>query len=971
MQRSCAQLPNLSALLGSSYTPQNNASTTTNNSGNGVSPPPLPAKTAAAATSLPPTVTLLLDVAGSGKTRLMRDKILESGGSDGSQGGGLYFVAPNLAPSSSSSGSHASHGTGVMMTHIASPRAKILDVGRGSHVSRDTWSLYQDLAQLERSGIGAGRPVLAVPDLPNNRLLRAETCLDPLFRARKFLMDMLADDNAASQGQAQQGQGIMARQVKWAQLQMASCGGLASGHHHGSSSGGGDDLFDLAYRFMRLRHFEKPALPSRNGSGTTAAAAAAEQQRFRPQLIVVDEAQAALGDPLAERIVRGMVESCKAGGQAYIVGTRPMAQLIEHNPLKSLRLAAQHEQEQASIAAKANGNSNSGHEMDTQVSQQQQQEHQTQAGDLVVRRVPCSQAHVDNSETFWSVLVHHAWSLVGEIYELRAQGFLENAGQASFEQSRSYSQTGTLSHDTSKRDSAHSNSSQNDNSSSPFHNTSHNSNGPHSSYRRRQQLRDIPLLTREGQPLSFDINLPGDDHTSNTSTTGWAGLEASLQTWNVLSSTARDETIDMESTRFFGRVRWAATLAEELLRASSMVGGRNGYAAVGQVDSQKGVSEGVQTTSAAQNNLASNSNGITTRGSGGRLSPDGVRAAAQRAVGRIKTALRQRLDNIRGTRCADELIWAALEADVFGASRWFEGPLAADLVSAGFALVEDDLVQHDAQGKGISKEGKNAGHGAVGGDAVYGEKHGQDNSAVLEERSASDDSSVSRVQTRNKANAPMRARLAEPLVVETIMEYLYESPVEVLDKYLRRFFTPLQTDGADRECLWKIAEDVLAKVCSLTVLDNSDEANTDCSNTETTQHCTLHQRHSFPAPAHRILRYPAHLALADAHPQTTPSIIRTGCCPQRPVSAKRTAAIAPRLLDLWRGRALRGQSGPVLPARLGRQHRPAGRVAGGGLAVRDRGGAPPEFLLLRWRRRVRWRRQAGGRWCAGMSVLLD
>lgn len=828
MQRSCTQLPDLSALLGSSYTPQNSANTANNNK-DGADPPPVPAK---ATSTSPPTVTLLLDVAGSGKTRLMRDKILESGGSSGSQGGGLYFFAPNLVPPPSSSSSslafHASHSYGAV-TQVASARAKILDVGRGTHVSRDTWSLYEDLAQLERSGIGAGRPVLAVPDLPRNRLLKAETCLDPLFRGRKFLMDMLAEDNAAAQVQAQQGQGIMARQVKWAQLQMASCGGLSGSHHGGSA--GSDDLFDLAYRFMRLRHLEESALPSHNGGAK--ASRTAEGQQFRPQLIIVDEAQAALGDPLAERIVRGMIDSCKPGGQAYIVGTRPMAQLVEHNPLKSLRLAAQHEQEQAAIAAKSRMDNNAsqsiGQELDTQheLGSQHQQQQQTQSEDLVVRRVPCSQAHVDNSETFWSVLVHHAWSLVGEIYELRAQGFLESGGSAGFDQSHSYFQAGTLSRDISKRDSTQSNSSQNaDPPSASFHNNPNN-NGSHSSYRRRQQLRDVPLLTREGQPLSFDINLPGGDG-SNNNTTSWAGLEASLQTWNVLNSTARDETIDVESTRFFGRVRWTATFAEELLRASSMVGGRNGYAAVGQA-SQNGTVEGHQhdtngngtnASVTAQNYPGSSTGSITTRGSGGRLSPDGVRAAAQRAVGRIKTALRQRLDNIRGTRCADELIWAALEADVFGASRWFEGPLAADLVSAGFALVEEDLVQHEGESREKDPKRQNAGHGAVGGDAVYGEKQGIENSASL--MHSGSNSSVSQTQSRRNVNTPMRARLAEPLVIEAIMEYLYESPVEVLDKYMRRFFTPLQTDGADRECLWKIAEDVLAKKLHNTVRFTND-----------------------------------------------------------------------------------------------------------------------------------------------------
>ncbi|KAH7014262.1 uncharacterized protein B0I36DRAFT_338481 [Microdochium trichocladiopsis] len=262
-----------------------------------------------------------------------------------------------------------------------------------------------------------------------------------------------------------------------------------------------------------------------------------------------------------------------------------------------------------------------------------------------------------------------------------------------------------------------------------------------------------------------------------------------------------------------------------------MVAGRNGYSA-SSLSSSTTTGYPPASADAEQNGSRIQSDGgeqtqhdghatlgpqmnLTTKGSGGRLSPDGVRAAAQRAVGRIKTALRQRLDSIRGTRCSDELIWAALEADVFGSSRWFEGPLASDLVAAGFALVEED--PDDAVGAGAAP--RRSGH-AVGGDAVYGEKSREDGQP--DAGGVDNAAGEMRLQNSRKANAPLRARLAEPLVVETIMEYLYESPVEVLDEYLNRFFTPLQTANADRECLWKIAEDVLAKKLQNTVRFTND-----------------------------------------------------------------------------------------------------------------------------------------------------
>ncbi|KXJ86436.1 hypothetical protein Micbo1qcDRAFT_179965 [Microdochium bolleyi] len=572
-------------------------------------------------------VTLVFDAPGSGKTRFLRDKILETGG--------FYFIAPNLpymrppvppkdnqnrnTASSIGSGSaspRSANSRPGSSRHQADMDYLLLGASR-SHASRDTYTLYEDLSCLEAAGIGGGgssRPVLGTSRRPHDRLLDTEICIEPLLTARRHLLDIMPG---------------LRNPIRWLQLQIVAS--TPDSHAEGTII----DIFDIAYRFFRL----SPRWGGRvSGRGDRSLA------RGRTQLseissvvpICIDEGQAILGDNLSERILQGLIDGHH--GHAYIA-TTSLNTLSVSIPLKQ---NGANNKSRPSVPAIRSPNGQ----------EQQQQDHSPRTTPSI-DRVSSSRTNVGNSDTFWSVLSHHAWSVVSELFELQTQP----------------------------------------NAASLF-----GSFGKPKTHQGVQLHESFPLLTRDGEGLGFTMDFGSHSARYGAAPTSpgqsWSALEQDLlANWTVFAPDSRDATIEAECSRFFGRVRWTATFTEELLRGS------------------------VFSSTASEQE--------------GRLSPRDVRAASKRAAERIKTAVKRQMHNIGETAVLYEFLATAVQVDTCGVSKEFFGETASQLVSAGLAL-------------------------------VYDSENGSVASVVPE--------------LANDPTNPrhIRARLAEPLVLEAALEFIHE-----------------------------------------------------------------------------------------------------------------------------------------------------------------------------------------------------
>lgn len=499
-------------------------------------------------------VTLVFDAAGSGKTRFLRDKVLETGG--------FYFVAPNvpcmrppvppkdqLNDDRSSSGSDGSVtlSTRGNSRRQADPLNQLLLGETRGHASRDTYTLYQDLSFLEDVGITGGRRAAA--GRQQDSLVDMKLCVEPLLRARRYMLDNMPSYQKSP--------------IRWLQLQIVT-----------SPPGGEDDssaldVSDIALRFFRLS-------PRWGGSQSVHSLDDGELSNISASVpICFDEVQALKDNSLAERMFQSMIE-CHTG-HAYVATTSLDVPLAKTRGRSS----------KSSSSTKSS----------------------------TTKYMSSSRTNVSNPDTFWSVLSHHAWSIASEMFELQSQ---QPSVPDITRSSRQYC--------------------------SPD----------------QQRVDHYPLLTRDGQPLGFLVDMmaavfPLDSSRPLSTGDTWAAVERELLTnWTIFSADIRDETITRECTRYFGRVRWAATFTEELLRASA--------------------------SSVTQSSR-------TGSGMIGKLSPADVLAASTRTSDRIKAAIKRQIHAIRDTGCLHEFLTTAVEADTLGVPREFVGEIAAKLVAAGLALV--------------------------------------------------------------------------------------------------------------------------------------------------------------------------------------------------------------------------------------------------------------------------------------------
>ncbi|KAH7018065.1 uncharacterized protein B0I36DRAFT_354383 [Microdochium trichocladiopsis] len=555
----------------------------------------------------PPTdVTVVFDAPGSGKTRFLRDKVLETGG--------YYFMAPNLpsmrppvppkdkpisgsGSNSNTSSPRIAHGVVLANATRQQPELDHLLLGAcRSFASRDTHTLYQDLSFLEGSGIvPAGRPVLGTHRRPHERLLDTELCVEPLLRARRHLLDHMPGYKSP---------------IRWLQLQIVAASAAESGGMDGMT-----DVFDVAYRLFRLSPtWNAYASEDRNDQLSDISSAVP---------ICIDEAQEIIGDHLAERILQGMVDYHE--GHAYIA-TTSINTLPSKGPGKINNTERQ-------LAQDVRGRDYQNGPVQGKFTSNQQQLLNERAV-TSINRISSSRTNVSNAETFWSVLSHHAWSVASEMFELQSQR-----------------QAGT------------------------FGNSENNTRLPPAADGRDGD-HHYPLLTRDGQPLGFSIDLlsllPPDSSSPNSRRLSysdrWAAVEQELlANWTVFSADVRHEAIQKECSRFFGRVRWTATFTEELLRISSSSSSSSSSTAIA-TDRQRQPQQ-------HQNQYK------------GRLSAEDIRTASARAAERIKTALKLQIHKIRDTASLHEFLATAVEVDTCGVSRDFVGESASKLVAAGLALV--------------------------------------------------------------------------------------------------------------------------------------------------------------------------------------------------------------------------------------------------------------------------------------------
>ncbi|KAM0433333.1 hypothetical protein ACHAPT_004209 [Fusarium lateritium] len=130
-----------------------------------------------------------------------------------------------------------------------------------------------------------------------------------------------------------------------------------------------------------------------------------------------------------------------------------------------------------------------------------------------------------------------------------------------------------------------------------------------------------------------------------------------------------------------------------------------------------------------------------------------IAEARELAVWEIKDSLKERIKGIKDFEWAKELFWTAIHADIFGTTRIFASSDCSQSISQGFALVEE-------------------------------------------------------VDNHRDGNV-VRGKLAEPIVVEAIMEHLRDQG-ELYDRLLQRFFSNLQVDNVDQGAQGKVAEYVFA-----------------------------------------------------------------------------------------------------------------------------------------------------------------
>ncbi len=156
----------------------------------------------------------------------------------------------------------------------------------------------------------------------------------------------------------------------------------------------------------------------------------------------------------------------------------------------------------------------------------------------------------------------------------------------------------------------------------------------------------MPLLSRAGRTLDFEVNLSDEEHQE-------------LERLRRLADPAEPDMpnlyqdISKECSHFFGRYRWSTLLIEQLLKEAIKAIKDSGHV------SQLSVSEAVKST-----------------------------------VKSVTEALSSQLERIKNKPWIEDLYWMAIRADVYSQSSIMEDE-TANLVSEGFAIVKiSDQVNH-------------------------------------------------------------------------------------------------------------------------------------------------------------------------------------------------------------------------------------------------------------------------------------